>query len=87
MEDMSFQNPKSIDLFVAMLKEKECIKLRNACSKDCADCKYAPSANSLSAIDFAIEELKAKNPELYWHNELTILKELVKDAIESKEAK
>lgn len=68
------------ELFNHIVLERECIKNRENCSKDCKNCRLCSNAldrhEALSAI---LDILRARDPELYFVNILQQLKGLVND--------
>lgn len=61
-----------------VLIEKECVKHRVACNHDCQSCPYFADIDQLEdALDQSLNLIKAKEPSLYFLDNLQILKEVL----------
>lgn len=66
-----------------ILLERECVKNRATCNKDCSSCSYSTDSKDLEkALTKCVEVLKARNPQLYLATELEQLTEVIR--IENK---
>lgn len=72
-----------------ILLEAECIKNRASCTKVCRECPfYKDKALDLfEAIKYISEILKARNPELYFTDNIQHLKEVLENETQSKEVR
>jgi len=72
---------KAVMLYKLLLAEKQCVRNRVDCDKQCKSCKFAVSLLELDqALNEVIEIVKARNPELYF---VSTLEEL--NLLEGKE--
>ena len=70
------------ELFNHILAERACIRSRETCSKDCADCRlFTDLSNRDDAFSQVLEILKAREPELYFVDQINQLNQLMEDNV------
>ena len=75
------------ELYRHILLEKECVRSRSGCNKDCSHCVCGSDLlDRDAALGKILEILKARDPELYFVNDLEILKEYLENEDQSKKA-
>lgn len=68
-------------IYKLLLLEAECVKIRATCNHNCSSCSYSADPLKLQqALYKSIELVKAKDPTLYFIDNITELKEAIQDA-------
>lgn len=61
-----------------LLLEKECVSSRATCDKDCCSCPIGMNSKDITeSLRYVLEILKARDPQLYFKDELEIIKEMI----------
>lgn len=66
MANMFFHKISDSHSYALLLAERKCIAHRPYCNRACENCEYNQDAvDLLKAIDYALDVLKARSPELH----------------------
>lgn len=66
------------EAYKLLLLEKECVSSRATCNKDCYSCPIGMNSNSITeSLQYVLEILKARDPQLYFKDELEMVKEMI----------
>lgn len=69
----------SKDLFTFLLKEKQCALQKTECNRTCKDCPcFTDESEARGLYDQLINIIRARDPELYFVDELEHIKDLVR---------
>jgi len=74
MESISYTNK---ELFTFLVAEKQCALQKLECNRHCADCPYFTEA-AQTMYSQLIEMIKARDPELYFVDELEQIKSIMR---------
>lgn len=75
-------------LYNILLKEQVCVQHRDRCDKNCKKCTLSIDTNTLNnALNEVIDIVRAKNPELYFSEQLIHLRKEINNAIKHQETR
>jgi hypothetical protein len=79
------------EAYKLVLKQRQCFTIQrvyNGCNKDCDHCLYSCNpCEMLECLTYLIGILKARCPELYFVDDIEMLKEAIHNETERKETK
>lgn len=68
------------EAYSILLRESECLKNREQCSRQCSSCSWGGDSHKvLEGIQYVQEILKARCPELYFAQTLQQLEEMIEN--------
>lgn len=68
----------NIEAYKLLLLEKECVSSRATCDKNCCSCPIGMNLHDITeSLQYVLEILKARDPQLYFKDELEMIKEMI----------
>ncbi len=82
VRQVCFERMTNKQAYTNILKEIECVKHREHCSKQCSHCGFKIDLKEmLQSLGFVKEILRSRDPELFFADTLTTLEEGLNNAV------